>query len=506
MRLDRVLRPFAFMSLLAAAVPLSCGLSSVTAPDLMEADGVASAFGVKPGDPVCDAVRPQTEPDLMGWDSGSRSNLKALQEQGVVGVRYKAVGCNVELEVLQCVGKGVEYGFSPYSATESKTAKSQRDLFAELPIGAAKLGGKVGGGRALRTDYMLAGVLKTPVMKAFPSEKLEGDCDRATHVVSTVYMGGFAMASGQSETLAAEASIFGVGVGGSQDRTAERLASEGNPESCAKAQKEGTREALCNVPLRIGLTPIAGREEAAPVPPVATPTVTPVSTSTAKPQPSVNSGSCPAGMAAVPAGSFKLGGNGEEANVQPFCLDVTEVTVSAYAACVKTGACTSEGIQTQFWSDKDQGPGACNAGQSGRDNHPMNCVDWGMAMTFCKAQQKRLPTEAEWEWAARGGGDARKFPWGSADPEFQACWSGVSKRKGTCEVGSFAEGKGRFGHQDLAGNVWEWTSSKYQADKAGRVGRGGGWAYVGASGLSASYRRGDGPSNRNDGLGFRCAR
>lgn len=267
MRPARVLLSIALLTSLA--IPLSCGLSSVTAPDLMEADSVASAFKGE-GDPSCAAIRPQTEPDLMGWDSGSRLNLKALQEQGVVGVRYKAVGCNVELEVLQCVGKGVEYGFSPYSATESKTAKSQRDLFAELPIGAAKLGGKVGGGRALRTDYMLAGVLKTPVMKAFPSEKLEGDCDRATHVVSTVYLGGFAMASGQSEQLAAEASIFGIGVGGSQDRTAERLASEGNPESCTKAQKEGTREPLCNVPLRIGLTPIAWREEAVPITPVVT--------------------------------------------------------------------------------------------------------------------------------------------------------------------------------------------------------------------------------------------
>ena len=136
----------------------------------------------------------------------------------------------------------------------------------------------------------------------------------------------------------------------------------------------------------------------------------------------------------------------------------------------------------------------------------MNCVDWGMAMTFCKAQQKRLPTEAEWEWAARGGGDARKFPWGSAEPEFQACWSGVSTRNGTCEVGSFADGKARFGHQDLAGNVWEWTSSKYQADKADRVLRGGCWAGVVASGLSASFRVGDEPSLRSDSLGFRCAR
>jgi len=89
MRLDRVLRPIAVVTVLA--VPLSCGLGSVTAPDLMEADSVASAFKGE-GDAACAAIRPQTEPDLMGWDADSRLNLKALQEQGVVGVRYKAVG------------------------------------------------------------------------------------------------------------------------------------------------------------------------------------------------------------------------------------------------------------------------------------------------------------------------------------------------------------------------------------------------------------------------------
>ncbi len=239
----------------------ACGTSSITTPDLLEPTKTGEAFeGTQ-----CSAIRPPTEPDLMGWDSGSRLNLKALQETGVVGVRYKAEGCNVELEVLNCVGKGAEYKFSPYSATETKTAKSQRDLFAELPIGAARLGGKVGGGRALRTDYMLAGLLATPVMKTFPADQLDGDCDRATHVVSKVYLGGFAMAAGESEALSATASIFGVGAGGSQDRTAERLAREGNADACEKAQREGTREVGCSVPLRIGLTRIEGRAAGARV-------------------------------------------------------------------------------------------------------------------------------------------------------------------------------------------------------------------------------------------------
>lgn len=495
---------------------VACGTSSVTAPELLEATKTGEAFEGQ----QCSAIRPPTEPDLMAWDAGSRANLKSLQEQGVVGVRYKAEGCNVELEVLNCVGGDTKLNFSAYAATETKTAKSQRDLFAELPIGAARLGGKVGGGRALRTDYMLAGVLSTPVMKAFPADKLVGDCDRATHVVSKVYLGGFAMASGQSEVLSASASLFGIGAGGSQDRTAERLATEGSAEACEKAQKEGTREAGCSVPLRVGLTPIEGRAEGSCptgstwngtdcvqkkvitelscpagtqldgktcVPTVSTSCpagthfvsgqgcVADVAASgpAASPTPAAPaSGGCPAGMAKVSGGSFTMGKVGDF-TLSEYCLDLTEVTVSAYAACVKSGKCSAEGIGTQFWSGEVQGKGACNWGVTGRDNHPMNCVDWGQAATFCSAQGKRLPTEQEWEWAARGGSEARAFPWGAAEPDFQACWSGVTKRTGTCAVGSFSAGNAKGGFQDLAGNVWEWTASKY--DATARVGRGGSW-------------------------------
>lgn len=470
---------------------LGCGPSIATAPPLLEPTKTKDAFeGVQ-----CSAIRPPTEPDLMGWDSGSRLNLKQLQESGVVGVHYKAKGCNVELEVLNCVGKGAEYRFSAYSATETKMARSQRDLFTDLPIGAARLGGKVGGGRALRTDYMLAGVLAMPVMKAFPASKLEGDCDRATHVVSKLYLGGFAMASGESQSLEARASIFGIGAGGSQDRTAERLATEGSAEACAKAQREGTREPTCSVPLRIGLTPVEGRAEGS------CPTgsswngaacvQTPPAVASKAPQ-----GNCPAGMAAIPGGTFKMGERGDTVSVAAYCLDVTEVTVSAYAACVKHGTCSTGGNISP-----------CNWGVAGHDSHPINCVDLGQAATFCNAAGKRLPTEEEWEWAARGGDEGRSYAWGSAEPDFQLCWSGIAKRAGTCAVGSFPNGNGRWGLKDLTGNVWEWTASKYSADDAARVIRGGGWGRI-ASDMRASSRRSSALFEPSGGatIGFRCAR
>jgi hypothetical protein len=248
----------------AGLAALGCGSTPTAPPEHLEPTTTGEAFGGT----SCSAVRPPTEPDLMAWDPGSRANLKLLHERGVVAVRYAAAGCNVELEVLNCTGAGT-YAFSPYSARETKIAKSARDLFAELPLGAARLEGKVGHGRALRTDYVLAGIFAAPSFDAFPAASLKGTgCERATHVVAKLYVGGFAMAAGEAESLSAGASFFGVGAGASQDRSAERLASEGSPDACDEAQRGGTSHPLCSVPLRVGLVPIAERgAKAAPVEP-----------------------------------------------------------------------------------------------------------------------------------------------------------------------------------------------------------------------------------------------
>ncbi len=246
------------VGVIAALALTACGGPGALAPDLLEPAKPGEAFDGQ----QCSAVRPPTEPDLMAWDAGSRLNLKSQGEQGVVAVRYEAKGCNVELEVLNCVGEG-NYRFSPYKANESKLAKSSRDLYTELPLGAARLGGKVGGGRALRADYMLAGILSLPPMQSFDPASLTGDCERATHVVGRLYLGGFAMASGLSEELSSGASVFSAGAGGNQQRSAERLSEEGDASACAKAQDEARQDPLCSVPLRVGLVPITGRSAGA---------------------------------------------------------------------------------------------------------------------------------------------------------------------------------------------------------------------------------------------------
>jgi formylglycine-generating enzyme required for sulfatase activity len=209
-------------------------------------------------------------------------------------------------------------------------------------------------------------------------------------------------------------------------------------------------------------------------------------------------------MAQLSGGTFKMGERGDLVSVRPFSLDVTEVTADAYAACVRTGRCSAD--HPGEWTPEGTNfavDGRCNYGVAGKGNHPMNCVDWNQATAFCRWAGKRLPTEAEWEWAARGQNRGTTYPWGNDEPASQACWD----RAGTCPVGSYPEGDAPGGIHDLAGNVWEWTASNYGAGafSSMRVLRGGG-CLGDATSLRASYRFGDTPLPRVYYLGFRCAR
>jgi formylglycine-generating enzyme required for sulfatase activity len=199
----------------------------------------------------------------------------------------------------------------------------------------------------------------------------------------------------------------------------------------------------------------------------------------------------------VPKGKVTLGETRATSDVDAFCMDTTEVTTAAYAACVASGKCTKA----------DTG-GSCNAGVAGRENHPINCVDWNQGNAYCEAQGQRLPTEEEWEYAATGG-DGRTYPWGNDAQSNQLCWDGEGNNLGkgnrhsTCAVGSYPSGNSPFGLADMSGNVWEWTSTPY--DSSARVRRGGCWYNDVPSNVRSASRFRSLPATRFDFLGFRCA-
>ena len=261
--------------------------------------------------------------------------------------------------------------------------------------------------------------------------------------------------------------------------------------------------------------------------------------------------SCPAGMAFVPGGRFFMGSDDELPAEKPahkvalkgFCMDKLEVSTDAYRACSDRGDC-KRAATTNRWEgitaheSKVYDP-LCNIGDAARGTHPINCVEWMMADRFCKAEGKRLPTEAEWEYAARGS-DGRKFPWGDAMPtakHLNACgnecvlWGKKHGEKldamfaesdpfaATAPVGSFPAGASRWGIEDIVGNVWEWVADFYgsyteadvedpmgPASGATRVMRGGAWNGGYPDWVRPSFRFHAPPDTRSHGVGFRCAK
>lgn len=219
------------------------------------------------------------------------------------------------------------------------------------------------------------------------------------------------------------------------------------------------------------------------------------------PRPALARPGCPPGMELVEAGRFRQA-DGEMAPVKAFCLDLTEVTVAAYAECVAGSACGAE----QLACGK-----AASWGDPRKKNHPVNCVSWNDADTYCRDIGKRLPTEQEWEWAARGQSRGWTYPWGEAPPARRACWDGDDngvnrgERQGTCPVKSHRAGEAPGGFADLAGNVREWTASPGDDEGRTRVVRGGSWGDSLPSFLAASFRGMNLPLERFELTGFRCA-
>ncbi len=185
-----------------------------------------------------------------------------------------------------------------------------------------------------------------------------------------------------------------------------------------------------------------------------------------------------------------------DVSVNAFCMDKSETTADDYAACVKAGKCTQDNLN-------------CSAqatfGAKDKGNHPIVCVDFEQATAYCKAQNKRLPTDAEWEWAARGGAEGREFPWGNDKPGAdKACWSGKDARTATCPIGATPGGDSPQGIHDLAGNVFEWVTSPTDGKGNDRVGRGGSWRDGTPSALKANRPAAFKVTYRCGFLGIRC--
>lgn len=214
----------------------------------------------------------------------------------------------------------------------------------------------------------------------------------------------------------------------------------------------------------------------------------------------------------IPGGSFPMGDDDGNLNERPrheartdaFELDELEVSVAAYQLCVGADRCTKPGTE----------PG-CNWGRPDRRNHPVNCVDWTQADAFCRWAAKRLPTEAEWELAARGPNGAR-YPWGEKAPDDAICWrrgeGDGGPGEGTCPTSGSAADQSPYGVKGLGANVREWTATAFcpysrpDCQSSTMVMRGGAWTDGDPLGVRSAIRNAKPQDYQSSSVGFRCAR
>jgi eukaryotic-like serine/threonine-protein kinase len=222
---------------------------------------------------------------------------------------------------------------------------------------------------------------------------------------------------------------------------------------------------------------------------------------------------------AVAGGTFEMGApTGTEfpahsVTVSDFTIDRTEITNERYQACVEAGCCDPPSYDGSYSAREPY------FGNDEYDRFPVIFITWDQALEYCEGLGKRLPTEAQWEFAARGE-DARPFPWGTDPPSRSRANYDNAIDGDTAAVGTYDDGATPLGLVDMAGNVWEWVADWYSAsyyddspstDPPGpasgvaRVARGGSFGSTEAQ-LYSFYRANFLPTETYSNVGFRCAR
>jgi formylglycine-generating enzyme required for sulfatase activity len=233
----------------------------------------------------------------------------------------------------------------------------------------------------------------------------------------------------------------------------------------------------------------------------------------------------PEGMVLAPAGAFWMGSDADTEAERPrrrvwldaFYIDRHEVTFERYRAFLE-----ATGREPPFWGEAWAREYDWVDGKypEGYGDHPVVVVSWHDADAFCRWAGGRLPTEAEWEKAARGT-DGRRYPWGDRYETMRANAYGEEDGHLTsAAAGSYPSGESPYGARDMAGNVWEWCADWYDpayysrgpernpkgpAEGARKVVRGGSLGAVPAL-LRTTFRMGNDPTFRAAAIGFRCVK
>jgi hypothetical protein len=254
-------------SLLLACCSLALGPPACAPYDATVRHGPVSLDDAR--ESRCSVVKDHSRPLIVEWPASARGDLEVRMRQGVVAVRY--VGC--AMEVLDRCTAGGTYRYVPFTPKEDRLIiRDTKDLFANLPMGAAGLQAKLE--RLGEIDLGMTLVGKFEADAALARADLRGDCDEATHVVTGMTVGAFALSAGGTDELGGGATVVGMGVRASARDERETLSRDGDARMCAGATQDDTKPPRsCGAVVRVEVVPLAARPVAASRSELAVPTV-----------------------------------------------------------------------------------------------------------------------------------------------------------------------------------------------------------------------------------------
>ena len=516
---------------------------------------------------LCSALPEANRPLIVSWSATQLDDLMRSTERGGVVVRYD---CH-QLQLLrECSLRGSyrEDG-SPTPIVSQEHFKTRQQLQFRLSLFWSSLESELSDERALSLRTALTGESKfEPRFTGDAEEDLIGDCARGTHYIEALKLGAYSLESVGVEEAQGDAQLPQLGGGGGgQQETRHRLSNAGDLERCGE---RGFDDERCRVPFRIELQTLdellgarherVVREDFEELRPLlmrgdaqgqsalegflnrfaAHPLGNPLADEARRLfQRSEHGGQTGIEWVWFEGGSFMMGSQAlvgarnerpqRRVQVPGFSLAKTEVTVGQYRRCVEAGVCTPPHWNTRScaFHNSARRPSGLLQQRFGGEEQPVVCVQWGQARRFARWVGGDLPSEAEWEYAARSGGRTITYPWGSEDV---SCQSAVMRgggghgcgRGATWPVCSRPQGNSAQGICDLAGSVWEWTLDQYREHYRGapsdgaprcssprceelgatRVIRGGSWSYEGSF-LRSAHRSYYSPNEYSADLGFR---
>ncbi|MDB5218111.1 MAG: uncharacterized protein JWO86_6038 [Myxococcaceae bacterium] len=429
------------ISRLARALPALVLMACASAPRLRD-------LGVDASRVRSDGTRPL----VVEWPSSDRAELEALARHGLVAVRYDASGMRL---LPRCVVTG-QYVYSALTPKKDRiTIRSSGELRAQVPLGAAKLEGVLARTGELGVEMTVVGRFE-----GMATAGASGDCSEATHVIGALTVGAFDFLAGATTSREVGAGTVAPGASakaGAGD-TREVLQHDGDAAACRTATAADKAPPYgCGAVMRVDLVAFAGTTAATSA--TTSPSTKPIEGYSVASNAMIHipSGTARIGADDLPGHAFPV----QEIAMQSFDIDRTEVTIRAYAACVENGPCTPPGSEANarggcaharswFAEDAEKRPG---------NDAAVTCITPAQAAQYCSYVGKRLPTEEEWEYAARGT-DFRRYPWGNADPTPTRVPPCHTRGAGvTCLVGTAPGDKSPFGVLDMAGGQREITVS-----------------------------------------------